>query len=118
MKLHKEDIEFTCAKCGDCCRVDGYVYLKWGEAEKIAEYLAVPAAEFKKKYTRFLFLFGRVIETDADGCVFLTDGRCIIYPARPSQCVTFPYWNHIMKDKKEWDHISTYCRGAKETKFR
>ena len=117
LRLRKDDILFTCAKCGSCCRVDGYVYLKRGDAERIAEYLAIPLKEFKKKYTKFLFLLGRVIETDADGCAFLVDGRCIVYPARPVQCVTFPYWDHIMADKREWEYISGYCPGAKQAKI-
>jgi Fe-S-cluster containining protein len=118
MKLKKEDIEFTCIKCGECCRVDGYVYLKRGETEKMARYLEIPVKEFRKKYTRLLFLLGRVIETDAQGCAFLIDGRCIIYPARPSQCVTFPYWKRIMNDSKEWKYISAYCPGAARAKIK
>lgn len=114
MKLKKEDITFGCLKCGECCRVDGYVYLKWGEGRKIAGYLQISYAEFKKKYTRFLLMQGRVIETDADGCAFLIDGRCIIYPVRPSQCVTFPYWKHVLESDEELKHIQGYCKGVKK----
>jgi hypothetical protein len=118
MKLKKEDIMFVCEKCGECCRVDGFVYLKGGEEKKIADYLAVSLPEFRKKFTDHFFLLGTVIKLDPEGCCFLVDGRCIIYPARPGQCSTFPWWTRVLSSRKEWDHISTYCPAARKAVFK
>jgi Fe-S-cluster containining protein len=118
MKLKKEDITFTCEKCGQCCRVDGFVYLKKEDEKKMAAYLDLSLGEFRKKFTDFLFLLGRVIKLDPDGCCFLVDGKCIIYKARPEQCRIYPWWPRALSSKKEWDHISTYCPGAKKAVFK
>ncbi|MEI7542839.1 MAG: YkgJ family cysteine cluster protein [bacterium] len=117
MKLKKEDIDFTCQKCGDCCRVDGYVFLKNDEAKAIIDYLEISKADFKKKFTDWFLFLGTVLKLDAEGCCFLIDGRCIIYPVRPLQCKTFPYWNRVLKSQKDWEYITTYCRGAKMAKL-
>ena len=118
MKLKKENIDFTCQKCGDCCRVDGYVFLTKKDSAAIMEYLEVDKKEFKRKFTDWFLFLGRVLKLDAEGCCFLIDGRCIIYPVRPIQCRTFPYWDRVLKSEKEWEYISTYCRGAKAAVLR
>jgi Fe-S-cluster containining protein len=118
MKLKKENIEFTCTKCGDCCRAEGYVYLKRGEIEAIADYLFKPAKEVRKIFTEWLLFKGRVFKQDPEGCVFLVDGRCSIYPVRPHQCAEFPYWKQVMNDLQWWEYLKTYCPGVRNAKIR
>lgn len=107
--------DFTCEKCGECCKVDGYVYLKKGEAEKIAQYIAIPVDEFKRKFTDWRMLQGRVLKQVGTECVFLVDRRCVVYPARPVQCSSFPYWKHVINDSDEWEHLKTFCPGVRNT---
>jgi Fe-S-cluster containining protein len=116
MKLKRENIEFTCEKCGDCCRAEGYVYLKTGEIERIASFLNKPAKEFKKEFTEWLLWRGRVIKQDDEGCVLLVDGRCAVYEARPSQCSEFPFWKHVLNDTKWWEYFKTYCPGVRKAR--
>jgi Fe-S-cluster containining protein len=116
MKLKKENIQFTCEKCGACCRADGYVYLKPGETEKIAAFLNRPVEEFKKEFTDWLMWKGRVIKQDDEGCVLLVEGRCAVYEARPSQCAEYPFWKHVLNDSSWWEHFKNYCPGVRNAK--
>jgi len=112
-RLKREDIDFTCEKCGACCRVEGYVFLEAGEAERLAGFLGMRLKEFKKQYTYWFFIFGRVLRTQSTGCPFLVNNRCSVYEARPKQCSSFPYWKRILNGgTKEWAHISGYCPAA------
>jgi len=113
LKYKKEDIDFECKKCGKCCEAEGYVYLKKGEIEKIAEYLAKPAKEVKKTFTEFVWFEGRVLKQDPKGCVMLVDGRCAIYEARPGQCSEWPYWKEVLSGDEELEYAMSYCPGIK-----
>jgi uncharacterized protein len=118
MKLDKNKIEFTCEKCVECCRVDGYMYLKRGEPEKIAEYLSIPLKEFKKKFTRYKLFHGTLMKQEEDGCPFLARCLCVIYPARPAQCSEFPFWKHVLNDVGEWEYLKTFCPGVRNAKIK
>jgi uncharacterized protein len=116
MFLTKENIEFKCEKCGACCRAEGYVYLKKGELESMAEYNSKSAKEFRDIFTEFILFKGRVVKQDPEGCVLLVDGRCAVYGARPSQCREFPFWKNV--DAEWWEYFKTYCAGVKNAKIR
>jgi len=114
VKVKKENIEFTCEKCGACCRAEGYVYLKHGELAAMAEYLAKTVKEVKNDFTEFRLFKGRVIKQDTDGCVMLVEGRCAVYDARPVQCREYPFWKHV--DEKWWEYFKTFCPGVRNAK--
>lgn len=92
-----DHLRYRCRRCGTCCRWPGYVRLAAEDVEPIADFLALPVAEFVERYTvlthdrRGLSL----IENDEGYCVFLTrSGDCMIQPVKPEQCKLFPnFWN-------------------------
>ena len=46
-------------------------------------------------------------------CTFL-DGRtrrCTIYPVRPAQCRTWPFWNSNLESPEAWDRAKSVCPG-------
>ena len=100
---------FLCRKCGNCCKVPGYVRISEAETDKIAGYLEMSSREFNEKYT-FLTQDRRSLslrEKDNGSCIFLSDstGECIINPVKPEQCVNFPFkWN--------FDGWETICKAA------
>ncbi len=103
--------KFSCLQCGACCKV-GFIYLKKGEADKIARSLGMPAAQFKKKYTTWFLWLGRALKwTQAGGCVFLKDKKCSIYESRPEQCRTWPYWARLLNSRSELERARGYCKG-------
>jgi len=86
--------EFTCQRCGVCCRVPGYVTLAQGEAETIAAFLGLDVYAFTERYT--MLTFNRkdlsLIEQEDGSCIFLqTDNSCHIQPVKPEQCKNFPH---------------------------
>lgn len=99
MKTSERLKQFVCWGCGNCCRGDGFVRLRPGEAERIAEYLGYSLIEFTQKFTRLgAGRSGLILEGKGDdsACVFLnSDNSCAVYPVRPQQCRDFPYeWNY------------------------
>jgi Fe-S-cluster containining protein len=88
--------EFTCQRCGNCCRVPGYVRLAGEEIPRIASHLGLEVREFTRQYTRLTRdRSGLSLKEHPDhSCIFLGgDGACGIQGAKPRQCRSFPvYW--------------------------
>ena len=36
---------------------------------------------------------------------------CVIYPVRPAQCRTWPFWESNLRSRKNWDSIAEGCPG-------
>jgi len=113
-KKGKYEIEFNCRACGSCCAVEGFVHVKKSEMPAIAEFLKMDLYEFKKKYVKWVFMVGRVFTApDGGSCAFFKNNKCTIYPVRPEQCRTFPYWDSVVNDESEIKYVMTYCPGVK-----
>jgi hypothetical protein len=52
------------------------------------------------------------LKTQADGsCVFLKENRCSIWPHRPTQCATYPFWHGPLSSAVDWRAEATICEG-------
>jgi Fe-S-cluster containining protein len=105
----------ACSSCeGRCCTGEsGYIFVTTQEISNIAILLKLDKEEFVSKY---LFKKGyrySIKETkinDSYECVFYdnkTNG-CKIYQSRPSQCITFPFWDYF---KENIDELKKECPG-------
>ena len=47
-------------------------------------------------------------------CVFFDKEhrRCTIYPVRPKQCRTWPFWNSNLETPEDWREVQKGCPGA------
>ncbi|MFC1825961.1 YkgJ family cysteine cluster protein [Thermodesulfobacteriota bacterium] len=108
---------FECLRCGACCTGDpGTVRVHHSEIERIARFLAMRGSSFVEKYLE-PFRENFSIREDQDGrCYFYQDG-CTIYPVRPSQCQTFPFWFENLRSSKKWNQISRECPGIGRGRF-
>lgn len=110
---YAKGLYFHCTSCGKCCTgAPGYVWLTQDDIEKISSYLAIPQEQFIKEYTRNVD--GKIAlleDSQSYDCVFLKNKLCMIYPARPSQCQSYPFWPENLKDKKSWEFQKRYCEG-------
>jgi Fe-S-cluster containining protein len=104
-------LRFTCQRCGACCTGEpGYVFLRRGEAEAIAAFLGADPATFLAEQVRRVPGGVSLLE-EADGrCAFFADG-CRIYPARPRQCRTYPFWKVIVASPGSWEREGRSCPG-------
>ena len=44
-------------------------------------------------------------------CVFWADGGCTVYPARPLQCRSFPFWEDNIASQNAWEAAAADCPG-------
>ncbi|MEO0965497.1 MAG: YkgJ family cysteine cluster protein [Planctomycetota bacterium] len=113
-------LSFTCTQCGNCCTgPTGYVGFTNAEAKAMAEYLELSVTEFRQRYTRRVA--GRPSLTEVKrgrdyDCVFLTrdaEGKagCSIYPVRPRQCRTWPFWPENLASARDWADAAKTCPG-------
>lgn len=102
--IQKEGFSFrfgpeACMQCqGKCCNGDsGNIFVNRREIKAIAEFLGIETSRFIEKYlVKVSYRFSiKEIKTDRNyACIFFDTERngCSIYPARPNQCRTFPFW--------------------------
>ena len=111
----QQPLRFSCTRCGKCCTTAGeyYVYLNEAESERIREYLQLSRGWFRRRYMRRLEDGERVLVSAADArCIFLNaDGSCRVYPVRPLQCRTYPFWPELVNTATTWQRESRRCEG-------
>ena len=104
-------INFQCQRCGACCTgTPGTVYLIGEEITHIANFMMVPESNFIDKYL-YPFRDSYSIREHSDGRCFFYENGCTIYPARPNQCSSFPFWFNNLRSEKEWKKVSNDCTG-------
>jgi Fe-S-cluster containining protein len=106
-----DGIRFACRRCGACCTgAPGVVRVDEPEIAGIAAYLGIPAARVVEDCL-FPWENGHSIKENPDGsCLFFRDG-CRIYPVRPRQCRTFPFWFANLRSQARWESIRSECPG-------
>jgi len=110
---YKNGLGFSCTGCGKCCTGGpGVVWLTEEEVEDIAEYLNMPLVQFTKKYIRIIGdrIALKELLPKYD-CVFLKENKCTIYPVRPKQCKSFPFWSTLLESEEAWNEAEKYCEG-------
>jgi Fe-S-cluster containining protein len=111
---YQDGLRFTCTQCGDCCTGEpGYVWVSDAELAALAEYRGETVAEVRDLYTR-LASRGRTLREKANGdCVFY-DRKvgCTVYPVRPAQCRTWPFWESNVATPADWERTCAVCPGS------
>jgi uncharacterized protein len=104
-------LRFACIRCGRCCTGEpGTVYVAAGEIGPIAAYLDLPPAKLvADQLYPFRDSFS-LRETAAGDCVFF-DGGCRIYPVRPRQCRSYPFWLSNLRSRYNWHQAAAQCPG-------
>lgn len=130
---YAKGLNFTCTGCGNCCTGGpGYVWISREEIVKLADHLKLAPDVFVDKYCRkidgqFSLRERRTREGNHD-CIFLEkdsgkttlgpDGQlvskprgCTVYPVRPLQCRTWPFWPENLKNRIIWNRSAKRCHG-------
>jgi uncharacterized protein len=111
---YQPGLRFTCTQCGDCCTgAPGFVWVDDAELAAIAEFLGEPIEEVRGLMTRET-MRGRTLREKANGdCVFYEKGKgCTIYPVRPAQCRTWPFWESNVASPETWRETCEVCPGS------
>lgn len=124
-------LRFECTQCGKCCTGGpGVVRVSNEEITALAEHLGISRQQFAAQFVRpfppdALDEDGRpypgsdspgnpllsLTETADHSCIFFADGRCTVYPVRPSQCRTFPFWMKNLRNEAAWQRVARSCPG-------
>lgn len=117
---YQDGLHFTCTQCGDCCTGDpGVVWVNDEEIREIAEYLGKSVGEIRLFHTRPDR--GRISLTEYQNgdCTFFDpqERKCSVYPVRPGQCQTWPFWKSNLESEQKWQKVCEFCPGSGNGQF-
>ncbi len=116
---YQAGLRFECTQCGNCCSGGpGFVWLTDADIERIAAFLNLSVPAFTSRYVRLIGDQLGLTEKPGYDCIFLNraDGKsmCGIYPVRPMQCRTWPFWDMNLKSPDAWVRASGRCPGMRD----
>ncbi len=108
-----DGLRFSCTGCGKCCTGSpGYTWVTEQEIASMAAFLNLSVQDFGKRYLRLVKgRFSLLEESESYSCVFLKDNKCTIYPVRPTQCRTYPWWLQNLTSEEAWHKAAALCEG-------
>lgn len=105
MRMKDYPFEFNpdaCKTCeGRCCNGEsGNIWVGKKEITSISGYLNLSPEDFVDQYLRkkgYRFTLIELKQNDNYACVFYAKDKnaCNVYPVRPEQCRTFPFWPYF-----------------------
>jgi Fe-S-cluster containining protein len=110
----EDGLRFRCTRCGHCCTGDpGFVWVDDAELAALADFRGESVEELTGCFTR-LAKRGRTLrEKDNGDCVFYDRQHgCTVYPVRPRQCRTWPFWESNVASPEAWQRTCEVCPGS------
>jgi Fe-S-cluster containining protein len=113
---YHEGLRFRCTRCGNCCTgPPGVVWVEPEEIAAIAEFRGEKVEETRDLHTRVVGRDRSLREKANGDCVFYDRERgCTIYPVRPRQCQTWPFWDSNVVTPESWKRTQATCPGANQ----
>jgi Fe-S-cluster containining protein len=111
---YQAGLRFQCTRCGNCCTgAPGFVWVNDQEIQDIADFLGEPVARVELLHTRPAGSERSLREQANNDCVFYDRAKgCTIYPVRPRQCRTWPFWERNVATPDAWQHTGEGCPGC------
>jgi len=118
--INKEGFDFAfnpnaCEECGGRCCIgeSGYIWVTPLEIKALSNRLNLVTDEFITNYLSKIGYRYSLKESEFDDgyrCIFFDVDKkiCSVYEDRPSQCRTFPFWNHFKNNIRE---VEEECPG-------
>lgn len=118
---YAKGLKFHCTQCGNCCSGDpGHVWATREEIARIAHFLGRADGRLDKQHLRRVGLRFSLTEKPDGDCVFLKreggKSMCAIYPVRPLQCRTWPFWTENLSSPEAWTSAHQKCPGMNNGK--
>ena len=117
---YRDGLSFTCTRCGACCTgAPGYVWVNEEEVAQIVDYRGETDEEVRLKFIRRIGTALSLTEKLNGDCIFYDrEGKgCSIYPVRPRQCRTWPFWQSNLRTAAAWEETCKICPGAGRGEF-
>lgn len=113
---YRRGLQFRCTQCGNCCSgAPGYVYITPAEIERVAAFLQIEDGRLPPSHLRRVGNRFSLTELDNGDCIFLKNENgkrtCGVYPVRPLQCRTWPFWDANLKSSDDWTEAARDCPG-------
>jgi len=124
-KWYRCGLHFECTGCGNCCAgpEEGYIWIVKTEIAFLAKHLGTTVEQVQKQYLKRIGRKYSIKENPVTrDCIFLTapqDGcrGCAIYPVRPNQCRTWPFWSFNLHTPDQWNWAAAQCPGINRGRF-
>lgn len=112
----KDGLQFTCTQCGKCCGgAPGFVWVNDEELQALAEFLGEPLETVVGFYSRREGDRRTLREKANYDCIFYDREKgCTVYPVRPRQCRTWPFWEGNVKTPAMWERTAEGCPGCNQ----
>ncbi len=129
---YAQGLRFTCTQCGNCCTGGpGFVWISLEEIARVADHLRITPEQTIERYCRkigdrYSLLESRNARGEHD-CIFLKEElsdrpfgdkrvtqskrTCAVYPVRPLQCRTWPFWDSNLSSSEIWEMSAKRCHG-------
>jgi len=107
-------LQFSCHQCHNCCRgaQPGFVYATPFRLRRIADLLGLGERAFRRDFVTRDGSGETMLKLKENGdCIFWDEG-CTIYPERPRQCRTFPFWGETLRSSSDWSKLKEFCHGV------
>ncbi|MGH9676600.1 MAG: YkgJ family cysteine cluster protein [Candidatus Acidiferrum sp.] len=111
---YENGLRFRCTRCGHCCTGEpGFVWVSEAELAAIAGFRGEELDETRERWSR-MTARGRTLREKLNGdCVFFEqEAGCTIYPVRPAQCRTWPFWESNVTTPESWERTQAVCPGS------
>ncbi len=111
---YHEGLAFSCTRCGACCTgAPGFVWVTFEEIERLAQYRGESVETFSAKFVRRVGERYSLVEKPGGDCIFWDrKAGCTVYPARPVQCRTWPFWSENVETPEAWEQVQNVCPGS------
>ena len=103
---------FQCQQCGECCVGRGGILVRPDEVKAMAALLALPEAEFARRFVEDSALGPRLTVAANGFCVFQLEGNlCRVHAVKPFICRQWPFLPAMLVDPDELENAKTACPG-------
>jgi len=78
----------------------------------MARLLKITPRQFLGRFCRRALGRVSLLELPNGDCIFLSPAGCRVYPVRPDQCKSFPFWNELLRSPQAWEAATARCPGV------
>ena len=111
---YQDGLRFECTQCGNCCTgAPGFVWVDETEIAALAAFRSESMEQLTALYTRAVQRKRSLRERANGDCIFYDKQQgCTVYPVRPRQCRSWPFWESNVETPAAWKRTCETCPGS------